>query len=663
MNVQKQWLCVFVVGVIGMGYSLSLAENWPGWRGPRGDGTSIEKNLPTQWSADKNILWKMEIPGIGHSSPIVWEDRIFIASALPDKQQRLLLCLDALSGKILWQQTVVESSLEKIHPENSYASSTPATDGQKVYLAFLDGKDIVAAAYDFTGKQVWLSRPGKFSGEHGFAASPVLYDGQIIFNCDSRESSLLLSLSCTDGRTLWKVSHPIKPLGFSTPLVRQMAGRTQLVLSGNKGVYSCNPDDGTVLWFVDGVDDEFVTTPVYHEKLQKVYITGSWPKRNLLAIDVTGSGDVTKTHVTWALPEGAPYINSPVIVDDYILGVDINGVAKCYDAGTGKIFWSQNLGKAHASSVVIEGLVYFLCDDGVVNVVKPGPEFKSIAKNEMGQSCYASPAVSNGRLYIRGKTHLFCIANPLSKPRTVSRPKNDKLPTVWVIGDSTVKNDTQGLLGWGDPIAALFDTNKINVCNRGLGGRSSRTFQTEGLWDNVLSEMKPGDFVLIQFGHNDNGPMNTGRARASIHSNGDETQEVVMESTGKKEVVHSYGWYIRNYIADAKAKGATPIILSLVTRNIWDKEGKTVVRATDDFAKWASEAAKQGGADFVDLNGIIADHYEAEGQEKVKTRYFMTDHTHTTPAGAELNAACVVEGLKKLSDCKLCDYLLPQGKK
>jgi hypothetical protein len=391
---------------------LSFAENWPGWRGPRGDGSSIEKNLPTQWGPDKNILWKTEIPGMGHSSPIVWENRLFIASSLADKQQRLLLCLDALSGKILWQQVVLESPLEKIHNENSFASGTPATDGQKVYVAFLDGKSIAIAAYDFTGKQVWLSRLDALLGQWGFATSPVVYNGQVILNSDSRAGSFLVSLSCTDGRTLWKVPDTNEKLGFSVPLVRQMAGRMQLVQSGNQGVYSYNPDDGSLLWFVGGVDDEFVTTSVYHEGLQRVYVAGSWPKRNFLAIDVKGSGDVTKTHVAWSLAEGGPNINSPVIVDDFILGVDQTGAAKCFDAKTGKAVWGENLGKAHASAVVIDGLVYFLNDDGVTNIVKPGPEFKSISKNELGQTCYASPAVSQGRIYFRGKTHLFCVANP-----------------------------------------------------------------------------------------------------------------------------------------------------------------------------------------------------------------------------------------------------------
>lgn len=246
----------------------------------------------------------------------------------------------------------------------------------------------------------------------------------------------------------------------------------------------------------------------------------------------------------------------------------------------------------------------------------------------------------------------------LDKP---SPEQANNLPTLWIIGDSTVKNNTRGLQGWGDPIAAYFDTTKINIKNRALGGRSSRTFQTEGLWDKVLSEMKSGDFVLIQFGHNDNGPLNTGRARASLHNNSDDTQEVVMEATGKTEVVYSYGWYLRKYIADAKAKGATPIILSLVPRNMWDSDGKTVNRATNDYTLWASQAAKQGGADFVDLNDIIADHYEALGQEKVKTEFFLEDHTHTTPAGAKLNALSVVEGLERLEHCALCKYLLADG--
>ena len=233
-------------------------------------------------------------------------------------------------------------------------------------------------------------------------------------------------------------------------------------------------------------------------------------------------------------------------------------------------------------------------------------------------------------------------------------------PAVFLIGDSTVKNGSGrgegGLWGWGDFLAPHFDTTRIAVRNRALGGRSSRTYLTEGLWDKVLAELKPGDFVLMQFGHNDGGPLNTGRARASLKGNGDSTRTVVMEATGKEETVRTYGWYLRKYIADAKAKGAVPIVLSLVPRNIW--ENGRVVRAAGDYGRWAAEAAGQGGACFIDFNEIVARRYESIGQERVKTDLFLEDHTHTNEAGARINAAALVEGLRGQEGCGgLAGYL------
>jgi lysophospholipase L1-like esterase len=234
-----------------------------------------------------------------------------------------------------------------------------------------------------------------------------------------------------------------------------------------------------------------------------------------------------------------------------------------------------------------------------------------------------------------------------------------RLPTLFIIGDSTVRNGTRGQGGWGDPIKAMFDPSKIRVENRALGGRSSRTFLTEGLWGKVLDQVKPGDFVIMQFGHNDGGPLTGapgGRNRASIKGNGDESQEITNPTTGQKEVVHSYGWYLRKYVADAKARGATAIVCSPIPRNIW-RDGK-VARAGRDYGKWAGEAAEGGGAFFIDLNAIIADKYDAEGEKKVAEGYFgPTDHTHTTPAGAQANAESVVEGIRKLDKCGLKDHL------
>lgn len=245
--------------------------------------------------------------------------------------------------------------------------------------------------------------------------------------------------------------------------------------------------------------------------------------------------------------------------------------------------------------------------------------------------------------------------------KTQSAPAQG-LPTIFIIGDSTVKNGSGngggGLWGWGDFIAKYFDPAKIKIENRARGGRSSRTFITEGLWEQVLSEMKPGDFVLMQFGHNDGGAINdTSRARGSLKGVGEEIEEIDNLMTKKHEVVYTFGWYMRKYIADTKAKTATPIVFSPIPRNIF-KAGR-VARAAHDYGKWAASAAQTEGAAFVDLNELIAQRYEAIGPEKVKAFYFLEDHTHTTMTGAELNAATVIEGIKATKDCQLCRFLLP----
>jgi lysophospholipase L1-like esterase len=246
-------------------------------------------------------------------------------------------------------------------------------------------------------------------------------------------------------------------------------------------------------------------------------------------------------------------------------------------------------------------------------------------------------------------------------PRSVEQTLiNPQLPTLFIIGDSTVRNGTAGQQGWGDPIAAYFDRAKINVVNRAIGGRSSRTFQTEGRWEQIVADLKRGDFVLMQFGHNDGGAVNdTSRARGSLRGTGEETEEIDNLLTKKHEIVHTYGWYMRKYIRETKAKGAMPIVLSLVPRKIW-KDGR-ITRASDSYGKWAAQAAAAEGALFVDLNEIIARRYEALGTEKVEA-LFADEHTHTNAAGAEINAQGVISGLKGIKKCKLCDYFSARAK-
>jgi rhamnogalacturonan acetylesterase len=251
-------------------------------------------------------------------------------------------------------------------------------------------------------------------------------------------------------------------------------------------------------------------------------------------------------------------------------------------------------------------------------------------------------------------------SSPLSAQTT-----NPSLPALWLVGDSTVRNGSgnggNGQWGWGDRIARYFDSSRINVVNRARGGRSSRTFITEGLWDGVLKDCKPGDFVMIQMGHNDGGALaGDNRERGSIRGTGEETEEVTLTlkpNTGKKETVHTYGWYLRKYISDARAKGMTPIICSPIPRRpkATVKPGET---QNSSSVAWSEEVAKATNTFFIPLNTLILAKYAGISPDELKQRYFTkADDTHTNADGADLNAACVVEGIRALKDCPLSSFL------
>jgi lysophospholipase L1-like esterase len=235
---------------------------------------------------------------------------------------------------------------------------------------------------------------------------------------------------------------------------------------------------------------------------------------------------------------------------------------------------------------------------------------------------------------------------------------NTKLPTIFIVGDSTVKNKLP-LQGWGEDIGQFFDLSKVNVVNRAIGGRSSRTFQHEGRWDDVCKELKPGDFVLIQFGHNDVGQYDDAKGRASLHGESDDTREVT-GGDGKTETVHTFGWYLRKYGTDAKAGGAQAVFCSMIPHKVWDN-GKVRRGEQDTFVKWTANAAQASGAAFINLNEIIAREYEKLGQEKVES-LFADKGTHTSPAGAELNARSVVAGLRALPGAPIDGFLSEKGK-
>lgn len=386
-------------------------ENWPGWRGPRGDGTVRgAPNLPVDFDISKDTVWKTKIPGVGHASPVIWEDRIFLVSADEESQARSLMCFDRISGEIKWSKGVLQSPFEDIHRLNSRASSTPVADGERIFVSFLDGEKMFVAAYDLEGNQLWQQRPGVFSSKHGYCSCPVLWKNMVIVNGDHDGEAYIVALDQKSGETIWKTGRPNKLRSYCTPIIREIDGRTQLILSGSESVASYDPENGTQHWVLDGPTEQFVASLVYNEDLNLLFMTCGFPQKHMLAIRPDGSGNVTKTHVVWRDTAGASYVPSPIAIGDYFLVVADNGVASCFVAGTGERYWRERLPGGHSASIIAaNGLAYFISDEGIVSVLKPGPEFKVIAQSEVGENVYASPAVYGDQFFIRGEEHLFCI--------------------------------------------------------------------------------------------------------------------------------------------------------------------------------------------------------------------------------------------------------------
>ena len=410
---------LFVLVVLCVALPAS-AEEWPGWRGPRGDGTSQEQHVPVRWSGQENIAWKVEVPGVGHASPIVWQDRIFLVTCLEGSGDRVLLCLDRKTGETMWQQTVVKAPLEEKHELNSHASSTPATDGDSVYVTFLAKDDMVVAAYDFAGRQRWLVRPGEFHSKHGYCSCPVLFEDKVIVNGDHDGDAYLVALDRATGKTLWKTPRENKTRSYVTPIVREINGEPHLILSGSKSVASFDPRSGSRWWVIDGPTEQFVASIVFNGHL--LFMTAGFPDHHILAIRPDGRGNVTDTHIAWRTTENTSYVPSPIVVGDYFLIVADNGIASCYQADTGKRLWKERIGRRYSASLVTaDGLVYFTSDDGLTTVVRPGETFDAVAVNELGEPCFASLAISRGQIFKRAEKHLYCIGVQAEKSAAAAR--------------------------------------------------------------------------------------------------------------------------------------------------------------------------------------------------------------------------------------------------
>ncbi len=389
------------------------AEEWPGWRGPRGDGTSLEPTAPVRWSAQDNVYWKAALPGVGHSSPVIWGDRIYLTTCLEAEGKRELLCLDRRDGKILWSRTVLQAPLEDKHKLNSYASATPLTDGKHVWVSFLQFPAMIVACYDEEGARVWKKSPGTFFSKHGFCSPPILYKNLVILNGDQDAQGYLVALDKETGCQVWRTDRPNCTRSYCPPLIARAADHMQLVLTGSLCVASYDPDTGRQIWIVDGPTEQFVASMVFANGL--FYLTSGYPTYHAMAIRPDGHGNVTRTHVQWHETKGAGYVPSPVAQGKNLFLVNDGGIGTCFDGLRGKRLWQERLGKHHsASPIAAAGHLYFVADDGTTYVVAASDKFQLLAKNPLNEDCYASPAISRGQLFIRTSQHLFCIGRPLT---------------------------------------------------------------------------------------------------------------------------------------------------------------------------------------------------------------------------------------------------------
>jgi outer membrane protein assembly factor BamB len=391
------------------------AENWTEFRGPTGQGVVREGSLPTEWSQTKNVVWKQAVPGSGWSSPVVVDGRIYLTSAVlvaPSKDQSLqALCLDAVTGKVLWQQEVFHrdgKTTPGIHGKNSYASATPVVQGDRLYVHF---GPLGTACLDLAGKVLWRNTNLGYSSVHGNGGSPILVDDLLVFSCDGTDKQILVALEADSGKVRWQTdrkSTASRRFSFSTPLLIEVQGRKQIISSASDLVGAYDPTNGKEIWRVRFDGYSVIPRPVFGHGL--VFIATGYESPTLIAVRPDGEGDVTDSHVVWTVRRHAPLTPSPLLHGDELYMVSDAGFASCLDAKTGKVRWQERLGGAHsASPVVADGKIYFQSEDGVGAVVKAGTKFEVVSRNALEERTLASYAAADGGLFIRTKENLYRI--------------------------------------------------------------------------------------------------------------------------------------------------------------------------------------------------------------------------------------------------------------
>jgi outer membrane protein assembly factor BamB len=385
------------------------AADWPQFRGPDGNGHSAAKNLPLEWDATKNVVWKSEIPGKGWSSPALFRGRLYLTTAeeVGSDLSLRVLCQDAANGRPLWASEVFLTPPVRHHQKNSQASPTAIVEGDRIYVHF---GHYGTACLDLSGKVIWKQAELKYSPVHGNGGSPILVGNALIFSADGQSDPFIIALDKLSGKVLWKVKRETtakKNFSFSTPTLITINGQQQLISPGSGVVGALDPKTGNELWRCRyGEGYSVIPKPVLGHGL--IFLSSGYDKPVLLAIRTGGKGDVTDTHIAWKLEKGAPHTPSPLLVGNELYVVSDAGIATCLDAKTGQVHWSERIpGNYSASPVYADGKLWFQNETGVGTVLKPGKTFEKLAENNLGERTLASYAVTDGAFFIRTEKHLY----------------------------------------------------------------------------------------------------------------------------------------------------------------------------------------------------------------------------------------------------------------
>lgn len=391
--------------------SAAAAGDWPGWRGPTGDGHAASgQTVPEKWSETENVIWRAAIRGRGHSSPTVVGNQVFLTTADIASAEQVVICLDRATGKSRWETVIHRGNLDTAgHRNTSQASSSVACDGERLYVNFLNQKAVYTTALDLSGKIVWQQRVSDFTTHQGFGSSPVLQGALVLVTADHKSGGKVAGLDRRTGKIVWEQNRPKTP-NYTSPSVLTAAGRVQMVVAGCNLVSSFEPSTGKKLWEIEAATEECVVTAVTDGR--RVFVGGGYPKNNTTAVEADGSGKIAWQNGTRV------YVPSMLVRDGHLYAVLDNGQAICWKSDTGDELWREKVDKDfYASPVMLGTTVYATSLRGVTSVFEATPQhFKLIAQNQLGDESYASPVICGNRLYLRSAKkgderheYLWCI--------------------------------------------------------------------------------------------------------------------------------------------------------------------------------------------------------------------------------------------------------------